>query len=583
MNHRGLKLGVLLAAIFVACGGARAGEPMFTAQGQPTVASDEGGWGRRRQPEPPAAPGLTGGNEVPGAAGGFAALRPQPPLGNKGDILLFGGPPLVARADANAEKQDDAVTSSVSDQPNSSQPCSAKPEPQACFGDFSPDPCYEYAPYFAQQEQAIYGDKYLIPTQRPLVELGLPFYENGPIPISQDFLGPTNLVQQKFYVYGDYRLGFSQNDLVVGENSVLAHRLNLDLDYWITATERVHAFVGPFQEGNNFMRFEDGEFENELDFFDADTDTLFFEGDAGQIYGGLSDQYAPFDLPVTAGLVPLLFQNGVWMLDAMTGVACALPARNSPGLDWSNYDVTFFAAFDRVSTAADNFDESDVNLFGAHTFIESRGGYFEAGYAFVHDKVQAGRSYNNIGLSYTRRYFGLVSNSLRMILNAGQDGPVDDRTADGVLLLMENSLITENQYNVIPYLNFFAGFNRPQPAARAGAFGGVLFNTGILFQSDALTGYPTLDPTGNNTFGAALGVDLLQATTFNQQLIVEMAALQAFDSEEGRNAPGNQYGVGARWQKGLTNASLVRADIMHGWLENSGDISGARIEYRWKF
>src|SRR5690606_7769633 len=247
------------------------------------------------------------------------------------------------------------------------------------------------------------------------------------------------------------------------------------------------------------------------------TDTLYFEGDLGQIWGGIEGTYAPFDLPIAVGLVPLLFQNGIWMQDAMVGAAATLPTRNSAALDWSNFDVTFFTAFDKISTGALPGDEDGAKLYGATTFIEARGGYFEAGYAFVNDTRDQGRSYSNIGLSYTRRYFNRVSNSLRVITNFGQDGPQQDRTADGVLLLMENSLITKSPYNVVPYLNFFAGFDRPQPAARAGAFGGVLFNTGSLFQSDALTGYPTLDPTGNDTFGAAFGLDLL-APDFGQQL-----------------------------------------------------------------
>jgi hypothetical protein len=151
-----------------------------------------------------------------------------------------------------------------------------------------------------------------------------------------------------------------------------------------------------------------------------------------------------------------------------------------------------------------------------------------------------------------------------------------------VLLLMENSLITENPYNVVPYVNVFAGFDRPQPAARAGAFGGVLFNTGILFQTDALTGYPTLDPTGHDTYGAAFGLDLL-APDFGQQLIVEAAVLQVRGDDLGRAAAGDQYGIGARYQIPITNAHLLRFDAMHGWLENSRDISGVRGEFRWKF
>ena len=449
-------------------------------------------------------------------------------------------------------------------------------------GDFSVDAFFDRQPYAACAEQEIYNGKYEIDTQRPLIEWGLDFYGSGPIPISGTQFGITNLTQPKFYVYGDYRVAIAQNNLVGDDKTILANRLNLELDYWITATERFHAFVGPLQDGANFTRIEDGDFISEFDLFSADTDTFFFEGDIGQMLGGIEGTYAPFDLPVTAGLVPLLFQNGVWTLDAMIGVAATLPAQNSPLLDWSNYDVTFFAGFDRISSGAFGFDEDAAALVGAHTFIESRGGYFELGYAFVDDQEGAGRSYHNLGASYTRRYANTVSNSVRMIVNMGQDPIGSQQTADGVLFLVENSLISPNPYNVIPYLNFFAGFDRPQPLARAGAFGGVLFNTGILFQSDALTGYPTLDATGHNTYGAALGLELLNPS-LDQQLFFEVAALGVHGEEIQSSAAGNQVGIGTRWQKKLSTSTLIRADAMVGLLDNSEDVSGARVEYRWKF
>ncbi|WP_146568219.1 hypothetical protein [Posidoniimonas corsicana] len=449
--------------------------------------------------------------------------------------------------------------------------------------DFSPDPAYwcdEYDPCAALD---VYAGRYNVPVQRPLVEWGLPFYDLGPIPKTETWCGPTNPVQQKFYVYGDYRIGAAVNQDVNRQADVLAARLNLELDYWITSTERFHAFSGPLQDGNNFTRIENGDFKNEIDFWSADTDTLFFEGDLGQMLGGWEHTYAPFDMPVTVGLIPMLFQNGTWMLDAFWGAAVTLPARNNPWLDWSNYDITFFAAFDQVSTDAFANSLHTGSLFGATTFIEARGGYFEVGYAYAADDEDVGRDYHNLGLSYTRRYLGRVSNSVRAIINTGQSGPRDQRTADGVLLLMENSLITENPYYVIPYVNLFAGIGSPQPAARAAAAGGVLFNTGILFQSDALTGYPTLDATGNNTVGGSIGLDLLGAPNFDQQLIVEAAALHTFGDKATRNAPGPQYGLGLRWQLPITNAYLIRCDAMHGWLENSRDISGVRGELRWKF
>lgn len=459
-------------------------------------------------------------------------------------------------------------------------------DPQACgvpcaTGDFSADAFFDQA-YNGREEQKAYSGKREIDTQRPLIEWGLPLYQPGPIPLSKEWFGPTNLAQPKFYVYGDYRVAFAQNDLVGREETVLAHRLNLDIDLSLTATERFHAFIGPFQEDGRFMRAVNGKYFEELDFLQADTDTLFFEGDLGQILGGFDHEYASFDLPVTAGLIPLLFQNGIWMQDAIVGAAMTIPARSSAGLDWSNYDVTFFAGIDQISSGAFNFDDDAAALFGATTFIESRGGYFELGYGYVSDQEGGDRSYHNLGLSYTRRYLGAISNSVRVIVNAGQDPNGGARqTADGVLLLVENSLISFNPYNVVPYFNFFAGFDRPQPLARAGAFG-TLFNTGILFQGDQLTSYPTLDTTGNNTVGAAVGIDFL-SPAFNQQVILEVAALHASGPAANRAAAGDQVGAAVRWQKQLSTSQLIRADAMIGLLDNSNDVAGARVEYRWKF
>ena len=105
----------------------------------------------------------------------------------------------------------------------------------------------------------------------------------------------------RFYLYGDYRAAAAYNAQNGSDKGVLANRLNLEWDLWLTSTERFHMFTGPFQDGNDFMRVEfddgDAEFFDELDFFDADTDTLFFEGDLGYMIGGWTGRYAPFDLP----------------------------------------------------------------------------------------------------------------------------------------------------------------------------------------------------------------------------------------------------------------------------------------------
>ncbi|HEX5470644.1 MAG TPA: hypothetical protein VFW73_02100 [Lacipirellulaceae bacterium] len=451
--------------------------------------------------------------------------------------------------------------------------------------DFAPTATYDL-PYSACDELGVYGDKHMNYTQRPLVELGMPLYLNGPVPPPNLNCGPTNPSLPRFYLYGDYRAAAAYNDQNGNAKGVLADRLNLEWDLWLTSTERFHMSTCPMQRDNDFQRVEfDGghsKFFNEMDFFDPDTDNLYFEGDLGYMLGGWTGRYAPFDMPVTAGLIPLVLQNGVWLNDSIVGAAATIPARNSAWLDWSNFDVTFFAGFDEITSPAFDNDNSAAHVAGVTTFIDAYGGYIEAGYAFLADDTAAGRSYNNVGLSYTRRYLNLVSNSMRVIVNTGQNGPVDDRTANGVLLIAENSFLTPWPYNVIPYVNTWVGIDDPQSVARAGAAGGVLFNEGILFESDNLTGYPTLDATANRTYGAAVGVDLL-SPEFSHQLILEAAAVQVYNDAADRNAPGNQYGIGLRYQVPISNATLLRFDVMHGWLVDADDVTGARAEFRWKF
>jgi hypothetical protein len=244
-------------------------------------------------------------------------------------------------------------------------------------------------------------------------------------------------------------------------------------------------------------------------------------------------------------------------------------------------DITFFAGYDKLNSPAFQGDDSAARVMGVATFIEALNGYFEVDYAFLDDRTGQDRSYHNMAIGYTRRYGRFISNSTRIIVNAGQQSNVPG-TADGVLLLSENSLITGSPSTVVPYFNMFAGFDRPQSVGRNAAAGGILRNTGILFESDNLTGYPTLDATANDTFGMALGLNLL-ADEFAQQLIVEVAALGVMGDDANRNAVGDQYGVGVRYQLPLTNSVIFRADAMVGFLRGDEDINGGRMEIRKKF
>lgn len=450
-------------------------------------------------------------------------------------------------------------------------------------GDFTPLPDYSCFGYDPGTEMTPYYGKSLNRTQRPWVELGRGMYLNGPIPPSKTWMGCTNPIAPHFLVYGDYRTAIGYVDGGDGDFWVNAHRLNLDLDLKITATERIHAFIGPLDRGLNFTRVvSDGgdvEFQEE---FDADFDTIYFEGDLGAMIGGFMGIYPPFDMPIAFGIIPMLFQNGTWLNDNFLGAAVTIPAKNSPRLQWSNFDVTFFAGMDEINSDAFRGDDSLANIYGVHGAIEAYQGYLEIGYAFLDDTLSQGLGYHNIGVSFSRRYGQRISNSVRFIANMGQDPVSGEQTADGQLLLIENALITKNYTSFVPYMNFFAGFGRPQSAARAGVAGGVLLNTGINFETDGLTGFPTLDATANDTAGGAVGINWL-GDSIDWQLITEFAAVRTHGNDPNRNIPDDQYAFGVRYQRPISNAWLIRLDGMHGIRKGLSDLSGARFELRYKF
>ena len=427
--------------------------------------------------------------------------------------------------------------------------------------------------------------------------MGRDLYAEGELGEGLNFFGEKNRVYPQLLVYGDFRTAIAYNDNRGKDVAQVATRLNLDVDFKITATERIHAFFRPLDNNGKFTRYEfGGGDKNE----NADPDiassfepvTLFFEGDFGAIIAGVKDEYQPFDLPFSFGRMPMLLQNGVWMEDAFLGAAIAIPAKNSARFDISNFDITFFVGLDEVTTdavrnSAGKRDDHDAKIFGVTSFLEFGQGYAETGYAYVHDKDDSDGnfSYHNFTLAFTKRYGGKISNSTRVIVNVGQDpgqniaGQNIDDTADGVLFLSENSLISSKPLTFVPYANFWAGFGKTQSLARAGGAGGVLRNTGLNFETDGLTGFPTLDASGIDTIGGAIGIENI--FNLDQQLVAELAFVVPHGGKEGVQDP--QIAAGVRYQRPLSKAVLVRLDAMYGDFGDDTPSSGFRVELRRKF
>jgi hypothetical protein len=464
------------------------------------------------------------------------------------------------------------------------------PDPKS----FKPDPCYEQ-PYDSAAELGIYRNdpngRHMISRPRPPIEYGIRLYDYGAYTPRPTWLGAKDPIGFHFMSFGDFRVAGAYNDNGIAapngktEQSTIAARLNLDMDMQLTATERIHAFVRPLDKRGSFTRYQIGggvkhKFVHQLDF---NIETLFFEGDIGAMRQGLTGHTNPTDLPFAVGRVPIVTQNGVWIEDAFDGGAFSITAKNSPAHDISNMDFTFFAGFNKVATAAD--PGGNPKVFGMAGFADLLRGYLEYGYGYL-DASVSGHSYHNVTAAFSKRYRGRIANSVRLIGNFGQKGVSGVKTADGVLVLIENSLVprrhfvwsTVNPLNFVPYFNAFIGFKSPQSLARGGDSGGVLRNTGITFESDGLTGYPTLDATAHDSYGGALGLEYL-FTNLDRQIVFEVATVQ----RRGNSALGAEHAIGARYQHPFTPAWIIRLDAMKAWRPGRKDIFGVRLEFRRKF
>ena len=464
--------------------------------------------------------------------------------------------------------------------PSSSDPIKREMSPEVIqvphdLSGFGPNPQYVEEEYDAKAQYEIYGGKKRIDKVLPLIQLGEPLYTEGALANNYNIIGQKNLVSPQFIVSGDLRTAVGYNYDGAKTIGVVATRLNLEADLRLTATERVHALFRPLDQNGLFTDYQflnnsasgPTQFNNQTN---GRPNTLFFEGDIGSIASGVRDKYVDFDLPFAFGLMPMVFQNGIWVDAAFQGAAFSIPHLHSnSGINTPAINVV-------------NAATGGVSFLAAATFIETQGGYIEAGYGSVIDNMGAGLGYNNMTLAFTKRYGGWLSNSARVIVNSGQDQvPGKNPTASGYLLLLENSLITRLPSTLIPYFNLFYGNGHPQSLARDPGAGGVLKNTGLSFETDGLTGFPKLDDTGNNTYGGALGVQYL--FSLNRQFVAELATVQVNNNTIDHIAKGNQYAFSMRYQHNLNKAWIFRTDSIFAARENLNPVAGIRFEIRRKF
>ncbi len=415
--------------------------------------------------------------------------------------------------------------------------------------------------------------------ERPslLLELGEPFLGAGPF--GPEIELPTGAVwRPSLWVFGTHRMAVQTAGDGATRVSEWAHRLDLFANLKLSASERLLIGLRPLDRENRFTGVSvepDGDFQDE---FNAVVRTLFFEGDAGEIFPNLDrEDTGVFDIGFSVGRQGVLFQDGILINTGGLGNPDAVSlVRNNlqlPGT--SNVRISAFYAWDNVYRD-DNRLDPDARLYGlftetdfSFTTIDLDLVYLEAGQD-TGDALFAGfRGVQRIGPFNT-------TFTLNASLPINRETP---QTSRGTLVFNEISWTPSRTQDFL-YLNTFWGIGEFSSAIRGPETGGPLGRTGILFAAVGLGRYgAALGNQADNAVGGSLGYQMFFNRT-RQQLIVELGGRT---QTHNRVVAGDAFAAGLRYQHAVGRHFVVQVDTFGAVREERDPAYGARLEWLTKF
>ena len=409
---------------------------------------------------------------------------------------------------------------------------------------------------------------------RPLLELGERFL--APVAISQGWEIPTGAVwQPSALVWGTLRSAVQGDFGRATDQAQWANRIDLFAQLSLTQTERVVASLQPFQDGNRFTGYRFGldganaAFVSDVDFR---VETLFFEGDVGEIFPRIDrDAVWPLDLGFMVGRVPVVFQDGFLISDNMTGFGLVQNSLQLPGT--SNFRISTLAAWSGLNRG-DNSPGGNTRLFGLFSEFDRSDTTWAIDFAFVDGDGGSDGAF--AGMSAIRRIDGRWNLTVRALgsWDLGEQSAAVDRGLLGVIGLS----VAPRGTHDIAYLNLVGAVGHYTAAAREADRGGPLGRIGILYEAFGLgsIGAPLAND-GRRVLGGALGYHkfLFGGRT---QLVLELGG-RADYADEQRAAVAS----GLRFQQALWQHIILRVDGWVGHSRPTDAFGGARAELLFKF
>lgn len=328
---------------------------------------------------------------------------------------------------------------------------------------------------------------------KPIIELGNPFLGSGNIRRGWEL--PTGMiVQPELIAYGTIRSAVQAFHNGQDTLSEWANRADLFANLQLSGTERVLVGIRPLDRDGEFTScfFNSGPGgpEDECDEeFNAEINTLFFEGDFGEIFPRLDPKdFWYLDWGFAVGRQRILQQEGLLINDDIDTVGVI---RNTI-LPWGGTDLQFTGLYgwDEINRD-DNLAAKHARLFGLFVQADYPKDTINADFIYVLDDQSAGNDGAFWAVSTARR-IGHYNLSARFLGSHA----LDDATAavsDGYLGFVETSTTPPWTHDLV-YLTGFVGIDEFSSAARGPETGGPLGRTGVLFAAIGLGRY-----------GAALG------------------------------------------------------------------------------
>jgi hypothetical protein len=420
---------------------------------------------------------------------------------------------------------------------------------------------------------------------KPVVELGEPFLGTGTLDPGVKL--PTGAVwQPSLLAFGTFRTALQSSDRGVGGDDRItewASRLDLFFNLALSGTERLVVGFRALDEGGRFTSyfFEhpdpalDGEFRDEID---ADIETLFFEGDFGEIFPKLDwHDFAKNDIGFSIGRQPMFFQEGMLLSDTVDGVGFTRNTLLPRGT--SNFRMTLFYGWDGVG--AGGFERA-ANLWAFLTSTDLRATTMDVDVAYVQNHRGDG-DLVAAGVSGVQR-FGKLNSSLRLLGSFALDEEVFalDGTpfaTDGLLFFSELSWTPPYGHDLV-YVTTFWALGEYTAPARGPAVGGPLGRAGVNFASAGLGTFVSapLSSRARDVAGGAVGYQKFFAHT-RKQLLFELGA--RFGTEDDVE---DQVAATVRYQTALGRRFVVVADA---FVAHRRDVDvtpfGGRLELVVKF